>query len=425
MIEKALPFSASEIKKAVDEYETPFYLYDEKGIRENARRFKAAFSWVPDFREYFAVKATPNPHILKILHEEGFGADCSSLAELVLCERCGIVGHDIMFTSNNTPSEEFRKARELGAIINLDDISHLPFLKECAGLPELLCFRYNPGESRSGNFIIGEPKEAKYGLTRAQLTEAYKTARDWGVKRFGLHTMVASNELDSSFFIETARMMFEIAVELRKELGIRLEFLNLGGGIGIPYKPGEKPVDYMEVSEGIRDAYNRLIVANSLDPIGIYFECGRVITGPYGVLVSKVIHKKETYKNYVGLDACMVNLMRPGMYGAYHHITVLGKEDWPHDHMYDVTGSLCENNDKFATDRMLPRIDIGDIVVIHDTGAHGYSMGFNYNGKLKCAELLLKQDGKVKMIRRAETLDDYFATLDFEGLCETGCARSA
>lgn len=292
-------------------------------------------------------------------------------------------------------------------------------------MPELLCFRYNPGESRSGNFIIGEPKEAKYGLTRAQLTEAYKTARDWGVKRFGLHTMVASNELDSSFFIETARMMFEIAVELRKELGIRLEFLNLGGGIGIPYKPGEKPVDYMEVSEGIRDAYNRLIVANSLDPIGIYFECGRVITGPYGVLVSKVIHKKETYKNYVGLDACMVNLMRPGMYGAYHHITVLGKEDWPHDHMYDVTGSLCENNDKFAIDRMLPRIDIGDIVVIHDTGAHGYSMGFNYNGKLKCAELLLKQDGKVKMIRRAETLDDYFATLDFEGLCETGCARSA
>lgn len=425
MTQKVLPFTPAHIKNIIAEYETPFYLYDERGIRDSARRFRAAFSWVPDFREYFAVKATPNPHILKILSEEGFGADCSSLAELVLCERCGITGHSIMFTSNNTPAEEYRKATELGSIINLDDISHLPFLHECAGLPELLCFRYNPGESRSGNFIIGEPKEAKYGLTRAQLTEAYKTARDLGVKRFGLHTMVASNELDPGYFIETAKMLFEVAVELFEELGIRLEFLNLGGGIGIPYEPGQTPVDYQEISEGIRDEYNRLIVANSLDPIGIYFECGRAITGPYGALVSKVIHTKETYKNYVGLDACMVNLMRPGMYGAYHHITVLDKEDWPHDHMYDVTGSLCENNDKFAIDRMLPRIDIGDIVVIHDTGAHGYSMGFNYNGKLKCAELLLKLDGSVKLIRRAETLDDYFATLDFGGLCETGRVLSA
>jgi len=418
MTKKELPFTKAQIEDIIKEYPTPVYIYDERGIRENARRFKAAFSWVPDFREYFAVKANPNPYILKILHEEGFGADCSSLAELVLCERCGIVGHNIMFTSNNTPAEEYRKAFELGAIINLDDISHLPFLKECTGLPELLCFRYNPGEARSGNSIIGQPKEAKYGLTRAQLTEAYKSARDQGVKRFGLHTMVASNVLDPTYFVETARMLFEIAVELYRELGIRLEFLNLGGGIGIPYHPSQKAVDYEDISEGIREEYNRLIVANQLDPIGIYFECGRVITGPYGFLVSKVIHKKETYKNYVGLDACMVNLMRPGMYGAYHHITVLGKEDWPNDHMYDVTGSLCENNDKFAIDRMLPKIDIGDIVVIHDAGAHGYSMGFNYNGKLKCAELLLRPDSSVKLIRRAETLDDYFATLDFSGLSE-------
>jgi diaminopimelate decarboxylase len=425
MGQKALPFTRTQIEEIVKKYPTPFHIYDEKGIRDNARRFRAAFSWVPGFKEYFAVKATPNPHILKILREEGCGADCSSLAELVLSERCGITGNDIMFTSNDTPAEEYKKAVALGAIINLDDISHISFLEECAGLPELLSFRYNPGKSRTGNFIIGQPTEAKFGLTREQLTEAYRTVRDLGVKRFGLHTMVASNELDPTYIVESARMLFEVAVELSEELGIRFDFLNLGGGIGIPYKPDDRPMDYNEISEGIRDEYNRLLVKNSLDPVRIFFECGRAMTGPYGALVSTVLHKKETYKNFVGLDACMVHLMRPGMYGAYHHITVLGKEDWPCDHIYDVTGSLCENNDKFAIDRRLPRIEIGDIVVIHDTGAHGHAMGSNYNGKLRCAELLARADGSVKMIRRAETLDDLFATLDFEDVCEVSRVLSA
>lgn len=425
MGQKALPFTRTQIEEIVKKYPTPFHIYDEKGIRDNARRFRAAFSWVPGFKEYFAVKATPNPHILKILREEGCGADCSSLAELVLSERCGITGNDIMFTSNDTPAEEYKKAVALGAIINLDDISHISFLEECAGLPELLSFRYNPGKSRTGNFIIGQPTEAKFGLTREQLTEAYRTVRDLGVKRFGLHTMVASNELDPTYIVESARMLFGVAVELSEELGIRFDFLNLGGGIGIPYKPDDRPMDYNEISEGIRDEYNRLLVKNSLDPVRIFFECGRAMTGPYGALVSTVLHKKETYKNFVGLDACMVHLMRPGMYGAYHHITVLGKEDWPCDHIYDVTGSLCENNDKFAIDRRLPRIEIGDIVVIHDTGAHGHAMGSNYNGKLRCAELLARADGSVKMIRRAETLDDLFATLDFEDVCEVSRVLSA
>lgn len=428
MRQKTLPFTKSQIESIVERFGTPFHIYDERGIRENARRLKAAFSWVEDFREYFAVKATPNPHILRILREEGFGADCSSLAELVLCERCGLPGQDIMFTSNNTPPEEYRKAMELGAIINLDDISHLSFLEKHAGLPEMLCFRYNPGEARSGNAIIGQPKEAKFGLTRGQLTEAYRSARNHGVKRFGLHSMIASNELEAAYFIETARMLFEVAAGLSKELGIKLEFLNLGGGIGIPYRPSDRAVDYAEVSDGVQVEYNRMPVPDSLRPAGIYFELGRAITGPYGYLVSTAIHKKETYKDYVGLDACMTHLMRPGMYGAYHHITVLGKEDRPHEHLYDVTGSLCENNDKFAIDRPLPAIDVGDIFVIHDTGAHGHSMGFNYNGKLRCAELLLRSDGSVKMIRRAESLDDYFATLDFSELdstCETNRVRSA
>lgn len=425
MGQKALPFTRTQIEEIVKKYPTPFHIYDEKGIRDNARRFRAAFSWVPGFKEYFAVKATPNPHILKILREEGCGADCSSLAELVLSERCGITGNDIMFTSNDTPAEEYKKAVALGAIINLDDISHISFLEKCAGLPELLSFRYNPGKSRTGNFIIGQPTEAKFGLTREQLTEAYRTVRDLGVKRFGLHTMVASNELDPTYIVESARMLFGVAVELSEELGIRFDFLNLGGGIGIPYKPDDRPMDYNEISEGIRDEYNRLLVKNSLDPVRIFFECGRAMTGPYGALVSTVLHKKETYKNFVGLDACMVHLMRPGMYGAYHHITVLGKEDWPCDHIYDVTGSLCENNDKFAIDRRLPRIEIGDIVVIHDTGAHGHAMGSNYNGKLRCAELLARADGSVKMIRRAETLDDLFATLDFEDVCEVSRVLSA
>lgn len=425
MRQKALPFTKAQIEEITTKYPTPFHVYDEKGIRDNARRFRAAFSWVPGFKEYFAVKATPNPHILRILHEEGCGADCSSLAELVLSERCGITGNEIMFTSNDTPAEEYQKAVALGAIINLDDISHISFLEKCAGLPELLSFRYNPGKSRTGNFIIGQPAEAKFGLTREQLSEAYRTVRDLGVKRFGLHTMVASNELDPSYIVDSAAMLFEVAVELSKELGIRFDFLNLGGGIGIPYKPDDRPIDYNEISRGICDEYNRLLVKNSLDPVRIFFECGRAMTGPYGALVSTVLHKKETYKDYIGLDSCMVHLMRPGMYGAYHHITVLGKEDWMCDHVYDVTGSLCENNDKFAIDRPLPRIDIGDIVVIHDTGAHGHAMGSNYNGKLRCAELLLKADGKVKMIRRAETLDDLFATLDFEDACVVNRVLSA
>lgn len=413
MTGKPLPFDKATLEKIIAQYPTPFHIYDEKAIRDNARDFLAAFSWIPGFKEFFAVKATPNPSILSILREEGFGADCSSLSELVLAERVGIRGEEIIFTSNDTPGIEFRKARELGAIINLDDLSHLSFLEEQAGLPELLCFRYNPGPLKKGNAIIGIPEEAKYGLTREQLFEGYRIAKEKGVKRFGLHTMVASNELHSHYFVETAKMLFELVAEIARSLEIRFEFVNIGGGFGIPYKPDQKPVDYEQVSKGIKKAYEQLIIANGLDPLKIYTECGRVITGPYGYLVTTVLHKKAIYKNYVGLDACMANLMRPALYGSYHHITVPGKEDWPLDHMYDVTGSLCENNDKFAINRALPRIEQGDLLVIHDTGAHGHAMGFNYNGKLRSAELLLKPDGSVEMIRRAETLDDYFATLTF------------
>jgi diaminopimelate decarboxylase len=376
-----------------------------------------AFSWAPGFKEYFAVKATPNPHILKMLHEEGFGADCSSLAELILAERTGIKGEEIMFTSNDTPAEEFKLARELGAVINLDDISHIDYLERHAGLPEMLSFRYNPGPLRKGgNAIIGTPENAKYGLTRKQLLEALAIVRERGVKRFGLHTMVISNELDPKYFIETARMMFELALEVYSTLNIRVDLINLGGGIGIPYRPEEEAVDLAFLGRGIRRSYEEKIVAGGLHPVKLAMESGRMITGPYGYLVATVLHRKETYKSYVGLDACMSDLMRPGMYGAYHHITVAGKEEWPHSCLYDVTGSLCENNDKFAVDRKLPEIHTGDILVIHDTGAHGHAMGFNYNGKLRPAELLLKPDGKVEMIRRAETIEDYFATLDFSKL---------
>lgn len=376
-----------------------------------------AFSWAPGFKEYFAVKATPNPHILKMLHEEGFGADCSSLAELILAERTGIKGEEIMFTSNDTPAEEFKLARELGAVINLDDISHIEYLERHAGLPEMLSFRYNPGPLRKGgNAIIGTPENAKYGLTRKQLLEALAIVRERGVKRFGLHTMVISNELDPEYFIETARMMFELALEVYSTLNIRVDLINLGGGIGIPYRPEEEAVDLAFLGRGIRRSYEEKIVAGGLHPVKLAMESGRMITGPYGYLVATVLHRKETYKSYVGLDACMSDLMRPGMYGAYHHITVAGKEEWPHSCLYDVTGSLCENNDKFAVDRKLPEIHTGDILVIHDTGAHGHAMGFNYNGKLRPAELLLKPDGKVEMIRRAETIEDYFATLDFSKL---------
>ena len=410
---KEVPFSLEKIQKLTKEYPTPFHIYDEKGIVENARRMKEAFSWIPGFKNYYAVKACPNPSILEILKGEGFGADCSSLPELVLADRAGIRGEDIMFTSNDTPEEEFIKAKELGAVINLDDMTHIEKLERSAGIPELICFRYNPGSARQGNVIIGKPEEAKYGLTYEQIMEAYPLAKEKGAKRFGLHTMVASNELDPAYFIETARMLFEIAVQLKEKFDISLEFVNMGGGVGIPYKPEEKAVDLDSVSKGMKEEYEKLIIPAGLDPLRVVFECGRVITGPYGYLVTRVRQIAKKYKDYVGVDACMTNLMRPALYGAYHHITVLGKEEAAKTAVYDVTGSLCENNDKFAIDRRLPEIDDGDFLVIHDTGAHGYAMGFNYNGKLRSAELLLKKDGSVQLIRRAETMDDYFATLNF------------
>jgi diaminopimelate decarboxylase len=416
MLKKTLPFSKQQLEEIVQAYGTPFHIYDEKAMRENVRRLQRAFSWVPGFKEYFAVKATPNPYILQVLAEEGTGADCSSLPELILAEKVGLRGEEIVFTSNDTPGEEYRKARELGAIINLDDITHIDYLAKEAGIPEMISFRYNPGPLRQGNSIIGNPQEAKYGVTREQLFECFPKVRSLGAQRFGLHTMVISNELDPDFFVETAIMMFELAVELKKRLNINIEIVNLGGGIGIPYHPEQEPVDLEYIGAQVQKAYNQIIVPSGLDPLRIVMECGRMITGPYGYLVARVLHRKEIYKNYIGLDASMADLMRPGMYGAYHHLSVVGKDDLPLDHKYDVTGSLCENNDKFAVDRLLPKIEIGDLVVIHDTGAHGHAMGFNYNGKLRSKELLLKPNGKVVQIRRAETVADYFATLDFSQL---------
>jgi len=417
MSDKTLPFSLDDLNRIAGEYPTPFHLYDSRGIRENAEHFLNAFNWVPGgFRNYFAVKALPNPHILKLLKDLGMGADCSSLPELILAEKAGLTGEQIMFTSNDTPMEEFQKAMELGAVINLDDITHLDLLKKGSGLPELLCFRYNPGPLKEGNAIIGSPEEAKYGFTREQLKEGYRKAAEWGVKHFGLHTMVASNELDPSYFVETAVILIDLVQELSRELGITFEFINLGGGIGIPYKPEDKAVDLDFVSRGIRDYHEKKLKGTDHGNLRIFMECGRMVTGPYGYLVTRAIHRKETYKHYIGVDACMTDLMRPGMYGAYHHITVPGKESAPADTTYDVVGSLCENNDKFAVDRALPAIEKGDFIVIHDTGAHGYAMGFNYNGKLRHAELLLNEDGTVRKIRRRETIQDYFATLDFSEL---------
>jgi diaminopimelate decarboxylase len=416
MTEKKIPFSKSQIETIIKDYPTPFHIYDEQAIRANARGLLGAFSWAPGFTEFFAVKATPNPHILKILAEEGFGTDCSSLPELVLSERVGISGERVMFSSNDTPFEEFQKAREMGAIINLDDISHIPYLERHAGIPEVLCFRYNPGPLREGNAIIGKPEEAKYGFTRAQLLEGYNTIRSKGARRFGLHTMVASNELNPHYFVDTARMLFDLVIEIHQSLDIRIEFVNIGGGIGIPYRPEQEAVDVNLVSDGIRRAYDESIRPAGLHPLKLFMEMGRMITGPYGYLVTRVRHLKDTYKKYVGLDASMANLMRPAMYGAYHHITVMGKKDRSPEITYDVTGSLCENNDKFAINRQLPAVEVGDVLVIHDAGAHGHAMGFNYNGKLRSAELLLKPDGTVRQIRRAETMDDHFATLDFSSL---------
>ena len=419
MSDKPIPFDEQTIRQIVRNYPTPFYIYDEAAIRASARRLNQAFAWAA-FKEYFAVKATPNPYLLKILRQEGLGGDCSSLAELELCEHVAITGENIMFTSNETLAKEYRRATELGAFINLDDITHIPYLEKHVGLPEVVCLRYNPGPLREGNAIIGKPEEAKYGFTREQLFEGYRQLKAKGVRRFGLHTMVASNELNPEFFVETAKMLFELAVELARDPGVRIEFVNLGGGIGIPYRPGQKAVDLELVGKRIRQMYQEIIVPADLHPMKIFMENGRCITGPYGYLVTEAIHHKSTYKQYIGVDACMSNLMRPGMYGAYHHITVLGKETAPQDQTYDVVGSLCENNDKFAIDRQLPAIEPGNLLVIHDAGAHGYAMGFQYNGKLRCAELLLREDGSVMQIRRAETLDDYFATLDFSKLQALG-----
>ncbi len=413
------PLNNEQLKALVKKYPTPFYLYDEKAIRENMREFTKAFSIFPSFREFYAVKACPNPYILKILAAEGCGADCSSLPELMLSKMSGIEGKKVMFTSNETPAEEYQYAFKEGNIINLDDITHIEYLKKALGgkLPETMCCRYNPGPAKHGcNSIIGKPEEAKYGMTRGQILEAYKIMKAEGVKHFGLHTMVASNELNPDFFADTAKLVFELAAEIKEKDDVRIEFTDLGGGLGIPYRPGQKKVDYNEIAQKIKKLYDEIIVPAGLDPLEICWECGRPITGPYGWLVSTAIHEKHIYREYIALDSCMADLMRPGMYGAYHEVSVSGKENAPKDHVYDVVGSLCENCDKFAIQRPLPEINIGDLVIIHDAGAHGRAMGFNYNGKLRAGEILMREDGSFVQIRRRETVDDLFATLDLSGL---------
>jgi len=417
MNEKTFPLNLQAVTGLSEAYPTPFYLYDEQAIREHARRFNKAFSGFPGFKNYFAVKACPNPYVLKILAAEGLGADCSSMPELILAQKAGLTGEQVMFTSNETPEKEYVYANLMGAIINLDDVTHVDYLdKAIGGIPELICFRYNPGPLKEGNALIGTPEEAKYGLTRPQMLEAYAEAKKRGAKRFGLHTMVASNELNPDYFVETAELLFGLAVELKEKLGIEVEFINMGGGIGIPYKPGQKAVDYDYVAAGMRKAYDTVLTPAGFGDVKIFFECGRPFTGPYGWLVTKAIHEKHIYREYIGVDASMADLMRPGMYGAYHHVSVVDKEDAPADRVYDVVGSLCENCDKFAVQRELPEISPGDFVVIHDAGAHGRAMGFNYNAKLRAGELLLREDGKIVEIRRRETVDDYFATLDFTKL---------
>lgn len=413
-----IPFVTKEqLEDIASRYATPFYLYDEKGIRETARRVNKAFSWNKGFKEYFAVKATPTPGILKILHEEGCGADCSSYTELLMADAVGFKGDEIMFSSNDTPAEDFQLARKLNATINLDDITHIDFLERVADIPDTVCCRYNPGGHFAiANNIMDNPGDAKYGMTREQLTEAYKRLMAKGVKYFGLHAFLASNTVTNDYYPELARILFKVAVELKEETGASIEFINLSGGVGIAYRPGQPQNDIMEIGDGVRRAYEEVLVPAGMGNVRLYTEMGRYMLAPYGALVSRVIHQKHIYKEYIGLDACAANLMRPAIYGAYHHITVMGKEKAPCDHKYDVTGGLCENNDKFAIDRMLPEINIGDLVFIHDAGAHGFAMGYNYNGKLRSAELLLKEDGSVEMIRRAETPADYFATFDFTGL---------
>ena len=408
-----LPFDAQLVEKIAANHPTPFHLYHEDGIRKRVRELYDAFAWNPDFKQYFAVKATPNPHIVALLKEEGCGADCSSPAELVICEKLGLTGEAVMFTSNNTTIEEFSQAANLGALINLDSPQLIDKLTELPELPPVISFRFNPGEERSGNVIIGDPKEAKFGSSREQLIAGYKRCQELGIERFGLHAMVVSNELSVASLLDTAEMLFELAVLIKKETGISVEFINLGGGIGVPYRPGQEDVDLHEFGSGVHQFYDSILVAAGLTDVRIMMENGRAMTGPFGYLVTKVINIKESYKKYIGVDGCMSNLMRPGMYGAYHHISILGKEDQANDSTVDVVGSLCENNDKFAIDRELPDAEEGDIVVIHDAGAHGHSMGFQYNGRLRSAEFLFNDAGEVRQIRRAETLDDYFATVDF------------
>ncbi|MGM9946631.1 diaminopimelate decarboxylase [Floccifex sp.] len=409
-----VPFvSKEQLENICQQYSTPFHLYDEKGIRQTARDLYKAFSWNPGFKEYFAVKATPNPTILKILHEEGCGTDCSSLTELMMSEKCGIVGDEIMFSSNDTPANEFKKAKELGAIINLDDITHIDFLEKEAGIPETICCRFNPGgKFELGTDIMDNPGDAKYGMTPSQIKEAYVRLKELGAKKFGIHAFLASNTVSNEYYPALARILFQLVVEIKEETGIELSFINLSGGVGIPYTPDKEPNNIFVIGEGVHKAFDEILVPAGLGNIKIFTELGRFMLAPNGCLVTRVIHEKHIHKEYIGVDACAANLMRPAIYGAYHHITVMGKENQACDHIYDVTGSLCENSDKFAIDRHLPKIDIGDLLVIHDTGAHGFSMGYNYNGRLRSSEILLKEDGSTKMIRRAETPDDYFRTLD-------------
>ena len=416
------PFVTKDQLEAIAaRYPTPFHIYDERGIRENARRLKAAFAWNPGYREYFAVKATPTPAILKLLKEEGCGCDCSSEAELLMAERCGVTGEGIMFSSNNTPAGEFQLAHRLGAVINLDDITLVDYLAEAIGtIPEKICCRYNPGgvftlgETREGFQVMDNPGDAKYGMTRAQIAEAFTRLSEMGAKEFGIHAFLASNTLSNDYYPALARILFQLAVDLKKETGVHITFINLSGGIGIPYRPEQPENDIAAIGEGVRRAYEEILVPAGMDDVALYTELGRFMLAPYGHLVTRAIHEKHIYKEYIGVDACACNLMRPAMYGAYHHITVMGKENAPCDHKYDVTGALCENNDKFAVDRMLPEIEIGDLLVIHDTGAHGHAMGYQYNGRLRSAEVLLQEDGSTRLIRRAETPEDYFATAIWE-----------
>lgn len=409
------PFlTKTQLQAVTAEHPTPFHLYDEKGIRENARRLNQAFSWNKGFREYFAVKATPNPEIMRILGEEGCGMDCSSFTELLLSERAGFSHEQIMFSSNVTPAKDYRYAAKLGATINLDDITHIDFLEEAAGIPETICCRYNPGNSfTNSNDIMDSPSDAKYGFTYEQLAEGFRILKEKGVKSFGLHSFLASNTLNTVYYPALAKLLFETAVRLEKDTGIRVSFINLSGGIGIPYRPEEKKIDIFEISSMIRKDYEEILLGSGYGDIDLYTELGRFMLGPYGALVTTAIHEKRIHKNYIGVDACAANLMRPAMYGSYHHISVMGKEEDEPDRLYDVTGGLCENNDKFAIDRQLPVIERGDLLFIHDTGAHGFSMGYNYNGKLRSAEVLLKENGEAKLIRRAETPEDYLATLEF------------